>query len=679
MTEMTKSAEKKELRLLHGADYNPEQWLKYPEILKRDIELMQKAKINCVSIGIFSWADLEPEEGVYHFEWLDKVIDDLYAGGISVILATPSGAKPFWMSEKYPEIRRVSANLTRDLSGERHNHCYTSPIYREKVKKIDTLLAKRYGTHPAVILWHLSNEYGGECYCPLCQEAFREFLKEKYKTLDRLNEAWWTHFWSHTYTQWSQIQAPVPNGERSVHGLWLDWKRFVTAQTVSFMQEEILAVKSQNPNIPVTTNMMGFYEKLNYFKFAKDIDIVSWDNYPLWHSDDNIAVASFAAASHDLMRSIKGDSFLLMESSPGPTNWQSVSKQKKPGMHELASMQAMAHGANSVQYFQWRQSRGSFEKFHAAVVDHYGGEDTRMFREVSQVGKNIEALQELLPKTKVEAQIAVLYDWENRWAVEEAKGPRNCGIHYLETVCEHHRALWEMGLQTDIIDMEQDLSKYRLIIAPMLYMYRANISQKLQDFVKNGGILVGTYWSGVVDDTDLCYLGGRPGDGMKEVFGVRVEEIDGLYDFQENYILSDGFSFKVTELCEIIKPEKDVRVLSVYSEDYYAGKAAVTANTFGKGRAYYVAAKAGMDFYRMFYKKLAKKAGVARSLSVDLPYGITAHRRVGNEFDLIFLENYTDSSSEILLPCEMTDVLIKQTVKKVSLAPYGIKILCEKK
>ena len=240
-------------KLLHGGDYNPEQWLRYPEILKQDVELMKKADINCVSVGNFSWAHLEPNEGEYDFDWLEKIIDNLYKNGIYTVLATPSGAKPLWMSEKYEEIRRVQNNGVRDLSGARHNHCYTSPVYREKTREMDKRLAKRFANHPGVILWHLSNEYGGECYCPLCQQAFRDWLKKKYKTLDDLNHAWWTDFWSHTYTSWDQIHAPQPNGEMNVHGLTLDWKRFVTYQTVDFMKMERDAVTVSYTHLTLPT------------------------------------------------------------------------------------------------------------------------------------------------------------------------------------------------------------------------------------------------------------------------------------------------------------------------------------------------------------------------------------------------------------------------------------------
>lgn len=292
-------------KMLHGGDYNPDQWLDRPDILKQDIVLMKEAHVNCVSVAIFAWAQLEPQEGVYDFGWLGRIIGQLYENGIYTILATPTGARPAWMAQKYPEVLRVDSSLHRNHMGERHNHCYTSPVYREKARQINVRLSQAFGKHPGVILWHISNEYGGECYCELCQEAFRQWLKEKYRTLEALNHAWWTGFWSHTYTDWSQIEPPLPRGESHCHGLSLDWKRFVTHQTVDFCQKEIEAVREGGSQLPATTNLMGFYKDLNYNKFQDVLDIISWDNYPDWHGlQDPVDLAAEIACTHDLMRCI---------------------------------------------------------------------------------------------------------------------------------------------------------------------------------------------------------------------------------------------------------------------------------------------------------------------------------------------------------------------------------------
>lgn len=285
---------------------------------------MKKAHINTVTLGVFSWSTLEPIKDCFNFTWLIDIIDKLYDNGIQVILATPSGARPRWLAETYPEVLRVREDRTRQLYGERHNHCYTSPAYRERVRIINQKLAKTFRNHPGVILWHISNEYRGECHCPLCQEAFRNWLKNKYKDIDSLNRAWWTTFWSHTYNSFHQIESPSSIGDHGLHGLNLDWKRFVTDQTVDFMCEEIHALRDGGATQPVTTNFMDDYKGLNYYNLAKHIDYVSWDSYPTWNKEDEIRTAYNTALQHDLMRSMKQKPFLLMESCPSSPNWQAI-------------------------------------------------------------------------------------------------------------------------------------------------------------------------------------------------------------------------------------------------------------------------------------------------------------------------------------------------------------------
>ena len=664
----------KYVRMLHGADYNPEQWLDHPGILERDIQLMKEAHMNCVSVGIFSWAKLEPREGEYHFEWLEEVIDNLYRNGIYTILATPSGAKPVWMSEAHPEIRRVQANSRRDETGDRHNHCYTSPYYREKVRQIDLALAQRFAKHPGVILWHLSNEYGGVCYCPLCQAAFREWLKKKYGTLEKLNHEWWTAFWSHTYTDWEQIHPPLENGEHSTHGLMLDWQRFTTDQVIDFMKLERDTVKSVAPEIPVTANFMYDFFQYNYFKFKDELDVISWDSYPQWANRGNDGPACDFALWHDYMRSLKKQPFLLMESTPSVTNWTPVSKLKKPGLHMAASMSAVGHGSNSVQYFQFRKSRGSTEKFHGAVVDHYGGSDTRVFADVKSVGERLEGLAPIY-NSAVKPEVAIVYDAENRWAIEGAAGPRQCGIHYPETVRVNYRVLWEMGIPVDFVDEECDLSGYKLVIAPMLYMLRAGFEDKLKAFVKTGGTLVGTYHTGLVNENDLCHLGGWPGGGLMEVFGVWHEDTDSLWDGETNTLcITGGKQYTVTELCALIHA-RGAKVLGTYGEDFYAGEPALTVNEYGAGKAYYLAARTGVDFFRDLYKDLSVKLSLKRALPVELPRGVEACLREDGDEQFVFVQNFSGQAQRIDLPAGYTCFPEETPAAALELDPYDAVIL----
>ncbi len=666
--------------MLHGGDYNPEQWLDQPEVLEEDIRLFRKAHINCVSLGIFSWAKLEPEEGVYDFGWLDEIIDRLYANGIYTVLATPSGARPQWLAQKYPEVLRVRPDGLRNFYGHRQNHCYTSPLYREKITQIDTRLAEHYANHPAVILWHISNEFGGECHCELCQAAFREWVQKKYGTLDKLNHAWWANFWSHTYTDWSQVHSPSPVGETSVHGLDLDWRRFVTHQTIDFMKTEIAAVKAVNPDIPVTTNMMTMYTyELNYFAFRDALDVISWDNYPEWHNPymGNEEVAKDCAMTHDMMRSLQKKPFLLMECTPNATNWQGVSKLKKPGMHQLSVIEAVAHGADSGQYFQLRQSRGSCEKFHSAVISNTGTENTRTFREVTDIGAVLEQLSDRVYGSGTPAETAILFDTENKWALDKCQGPRNIGLDYFGNIRRNYSYFWKNGINVDIIDSTFDLSGYKLVIAPMLYLFRDGIQEKLRRFVRDGGTLVTTCFTGVVNDTDLSFLGEATEDKLSDVLGLWVEEVDSLYDCESNRTTWNGKSYSLKELCEICHPTT-CETLAVYETDFYAGKPVLTKNQFGKGVAYHVSASADTDFFHALYAKLAAACDLTYAIRTAVPDGVSLTWRQSDTEKLIFVQNFGDSAAAVQLDQPYENVLTGETVSgSLNIEKYGFAVLAK--
>ncbi len=664
-------------KMLHGGDYDPEQWLDRPDILDEDIRLMKEAHINCVTLGVFSWSVLEMDEGQFSFGWLEEMIDRLYREGICTILATPTGGMPHWLAVKYPEVRQVQADGRHNLPGKRHNFCYTSPKMREMTGRIDRKLAEMSLRHEGIVMWHISNEMGGNfsdgaCHCDQCQRAFRKWLKEKYKTLDELNRAWWTVFWSHVYTDWEQIHSPAAHGENLLHGLNLDWRRFVTHQMTDFLKWEITSVRAYSA-LPVTTNFMYFFKPLDYNRMHKELDVVSWDSYPFWHKEkDETDAAVKAAAFHSMMRSMKKAPFMLMESTPSVINWRINNPVKRPGMHMLSSMQAVAHGSDTVQYFQWRKGRGSFEKFHGAVLDHKNGGNTRTFRDVSAVGERLSRLEGYILRSCNRPQIALIFDWENWWAVEDAAGPR-LDMDYKKTFLQHYRAFWEAGLDVDIIGMDGELTGYQLVAAPLNYLYRKGYAERVEKYVKEGGVYITTCWSGMVDENDLCFTGEHPLEG---VLGICQEEIDAPGEAFQNSITFSGKVHHTGNLCEVIRT-RGARTIASYLKEYYAGTPAVTENLYGEGKAYYLAAEFEQGFLNDFYRERALEAGIENPLRVRLPYGVTTALRKG-EKDLIFLQNFNDGKVLVETPGRYEDMDSGMILGgEIWLAPFECKILHE--
>ena len=659
-------------KFLYGADYNPEQWKKYPDILKKDIELMKKAGCNVMSVGIFAWSEIEKEEGRFDFSFFDSVLKNLNDNGIKVIFATPSGARPAWMSKKYPEILRTDEYGIRHTHGGRHNHCFTSPVYREKVKIMNTQLAEHFADNPVVIGWHVSNEYGGECHCELCKEEFRKWLKNKYKTLDKLNEQWWSSFWSHTYTEWKEIDPPSEIGENGLHGLNLDWKRFVTYQTLDFYKAEIKPLREITPDKFVTTNFHGAPGHLDYWKFKDYVDIISWDAYPEWKGDksdfDTMINASFI---YDICRSFKKAPFLLMESTPSNVNWREYAKLKEKGMNILSSMQAVACGADSVQYFQWRKSRGSCEKFHGAVVDHVGHEDTRVFKEVSKFGEILSQISHI-SGTISKSTAAVIFDCENSWALEDSKGFKNISKGYEQECIRHYKQFIRKGISVDVIDSEQDFSQYSILAAPMLYMLKPDVSRRLKDFVNNGGTLISTYITGYVNENDLCFLGGFPGDGMMELFGIWNEEIDTLYPSQTRIVKYGNKKYNAKEYIENIHIVT-AKSLGTFENGMFTDNPAVTVNEYGAGKAYYITFRSDEDFLDDFYDGIMKDGDVFGG-------GIYIKKREDSEKIYYFIQNYRNEDKEIVLKKEYVNEFNgKKESRSIKIGAYQTIILSERK
>lgn len=652
--------------ILHGSDYNPDQWLDRPDILEKDIELMKKAKMTSMSLGIFSWSAYEPTEGEFHMDWLKDIMDKLYENGIYTILATPSGARPAWLDEKYPECMRVGADDHRAHHGVRHNHCMSSPKFREKTGIIINKIIDTVGKHPGLAMWHLSNEFGGECFCPLCKKKFQDYLANKFDNdINKLNKAWWTGFWSHTYNDFSQIEPPYLNGEFSVMGLNLEWKRFTTWNTTDYMKSEIDIIRKRTPNIPITTNFMQLFPGLDYRVMAKELDVISWDSYPVFHNNyetmaDTMAHNSF---DHAVMRSLKKNQpFMLMECAPGLVNWHEYNKLKRPGVHKLFSTQAVACGSDTVQYFQWRKSRGSFEQYHGAVVDHIGTDDTRVFKEVAEVGAMLDSLSNV-KCTIVKPKAALIFDWDNMWAIDNMRGLSDKTKNYAKTCIQIYHEFLKLGIDMNVVASDDNLDDYNVVIAPMLYMLRPGASDNLKAFVKRGGQLLATYLTGYVDDNTLCYLGGFPGDGLSELFGVISEEIDTYYDSDENSAtFTDGHKAIIHDYAEILRVS-DTDILAKYDKDFYAGTPAITCKNFGKGKAYYVGARIDMDSMSGLFKTMLKETNTTY---LTLPAGIEYHKREDESGKAIeFYLNVTENE----ITFNMTDNT------QVTLKPYGVKIV----
>ena len=671
--------------LLHGGDYNPDQWRHIPGTLDQDFRLFPLAGINSVSVGIFSWAALEPEEGRYTFDWLDEVMDRCANAGMAVVLATPSGAKPNWMAQKYPEIRRQNPNgwcvaPQQELQAGRHNHCPTSPVYRAKVAEMDRRLAERYGKHPALALWHISNEFSGSCQCPLCMKAFRDWLKAKYKTLEAMNQAWWTGFWSHAFSDWDQIVAI----DTTIEGLELDWHRFVSDNTASFLKAEADVLKSVAPEVPVTTNFMGFYEPLDYNRLAKYVDIVSWDCYPGYHDrdDQELTAAQFSLA-HDLNRSLLRKPFLMMESSPGPVNWMGQNRLLRPGVHRLKSLQAVAHGSDSVQYFQIRKGRGGAEKFHGAVIDHVGDESPRMFREVAQVGRDLKALQGVLGAA-TPAEVALVHDWENRWALRNSQGPVKMAKDVVGTgLLPNYIPYWKRGVPVDVVSPAGDLSSYKVVVAPICYLVQDGFAEKAKAFAEAGGTFVATFLSGIVDKNALTFTGGFPGP-FRDLFGIWAEEIDYPYPHERNeavFTPGNAFglsgSFALHDVCEVVHL-RGAEALAAYGRDFYAGAPALTLNRVGKGQALYIAAHGDPEWYGAIHGALVSRLGLRRALGGVLPEGVAATLRVAADGTAYtFVGNYIGAPRAIDLgPAPRKDLLSGRTFAgPTELPPYGVLVL----
>lgn len=659
-------------RILYGGDYNPNQWPR--EIWDEDMRIFRDARINSATINVFFWAKLQPSEDVYDFAELDEIIEMLSRENYDIVLATSTAALPAWMVKKYPEVARTDYEGRRHKFGQRHNACPNSPVYRKYAEALASKLAERYGSNPHVVCWHINNEYGGECYCENCEKEFRVWLKKKYHTIEALNKAWNLEFWGHTIYDWDEVVLPnalsegLPGDKTAFAGISIDYRRFNSDSILSNYVMERDAVRAFNRDAVITTNLMGTYKGLDYFKWAREMDIVSWDNYPSFDTP-----WSMTAMSHDLMRGLKDAPFMLMEQTPSQQNWQPYNSLKRPGQMRAQSYQTLAHGADTIQFFQLRRSVGACEKFHGAVIAHAGTSDTRVFRETKQLGQELEGLSDILPGAVNMAEVGIIFDWDNYWALEYTSGP-SVDLTYVKHIHQYYEYFYNRNIAVSMIPVDADFSKYKAVVAPVLYMVKEGMKEALEAFVKAGGVLVTTYMSGIAGESDNVHLGGYPGP-LRELAGVWAEEIDALAPGQCNEaVFHDGMKVQCRLVCDLLHLE-GAESLAVYGRDFYAQMPAVTRNTFGEGAVFYVGTWLEENGLARVLGMASEAAGVAPVIQEQTGLEVVCRRT--DDCTLYFVMNFKEETCTV--PALLTghvDLLTGEPVKEgQSLKKYDVMVV----
>ncbi|MER7790465.1 beta-galactosidase [Streptomyces sp. NPDC097640] len=634
-------------RLLFGADYNPEQWPR--EVWEEDVRLMRQAGVNVVSVAIFSWARIQPARDRWDFEWLDEVMDLLHAGGIGVDLATATASPPPWLTTAHPEILPVTASGETLSPGARQHWRPTSPVFREHALRLVTRMAERYADHPALVAWHVSNELGCHNiydYSDDAARAFRDWLRARYETLDALNHAWGTAFWSQRYSDWDQILPPRLAASHPNPTQQLDFKRFSSDALKEYLRAERDILRELTPGTPVTTNfmVMGETKGMNYADWADEIDFVSNDHYVLPGPQDRDEL-SFSA---NLTSGISGGRpWFLMEHSTSAVNWQPVNLAKRPGDLARDSLLHVAHGADAVCYFQWRQSAAGAEKYHSAMVPH-AGTDSEVFRAVTELGATLQALAPVAGAERERARVGIVYDWDSWWASEQDSHPSSL-LNYRQEALDWYSALLALGIRADVITTRADLGEYRLLIAPVLHVVPQALAKELTRYAETGGHLVTTYFSGVVDENDHIWLGGYPG-ALRELLGIRIEEFGPLLagdtvelDGPDGPDGAEGPATGTLWTDRITVTDPDgVRILAHYRTGNQAGRPAVTRRAVGEGSAAYVSTRLGADGLTRLLPDLLEGAGVHSELPAEVRGRVELTVRRTADARYLFLVNRTD-------------------------------------
>jgi beta-galactosidase len=652
--------------MYYGADYYPEHWPE--ERWATDAEMMAEAGLNVVRLAEFAWSRLEPEPGRLDFAWLDRAIDTLAAQGIRVVLGTPTAAPPAWLVRQHPEVLRVKADGRRVQYGFRRSVCLASPVYREHTARVVRAMAGHYRDHPAVAGWQIDNEFGchnsARCYCEVCQKAFRSWLQDRYGSLEALNEAWGTVFWSHTYRDWEEIPLPFADVEQPNPGQALDFRRFASDANVSYQRLQVEILRQICPSHFVTHNLMGEqFQELNYFDLARDLDFVSWDNYPDFHR----AGPAQLAFSHTRMRGWKGTSFWVMEQESGPPGNTLIAPTPRPGEIRLWSYQAIAHGADAIVYFRWRTCQFGAEEYWHGILDHHG-KPGRRYDEVQKMGRELQRVGSQIVGSEIRAQVALIFDWDSAFAFQIQ--PNNARFDYIEHLQRYYTALHRRNVPVDVIPWSADLRHYKLVLAPAFYVLPAEAADHLRRHVEKGGIVLFDVRTGAKDPSNRAVGVSLPGL-VAELCGVTVDEYDSLGPDVRVPLVFDGPVAAQDKLygmiwSDVLAPQ-GARVVVRYGGQYYAGQPAVTVNSHGRGRAVYAGTIGNPPAYDCLIDELLQSAGVQPLLNT--PAGVEVSARWQGQRRLLFVLNHTNAPQTVHLSGEFHDLLSGQALTAPATLP----------
>jgi beta-galactosidase len=662
-----------------GVDYYPEQWPEERWLV--DARLMAEAGFNVVRLAEFAWAKMEPHEGHFDFDWLERAIEILASEGMRVVLGTPTASPPPWLMTKHPELFRVREDGGHITFGNRREYCPNHPIYHDYTARVVARMAERYAAHPHVIGWQIDNEFGDRCYCQTCARAFRSWLRRRYATLDDLNRAWGTIFWSHVYGDWDEIPLPLTTGGSPNPGLALDFYRFASDSYVAYQQLQLDILRTHCPSHFITHNLMGFgYDRINYYDLARNLDFVSWDNYPRtqWSMRAEVDPSS-AALANDTMRGLKYQGFWVIEQQAGSGGWEMISVAPRPGELRLWAYQAIAHGADGIMFFRWRTARHGTEQYWHGLLDH-AARPTRRYGEIMRMGVEIQKINRWIRGSIVKPAVAMLLSYDSRFAFQIQ--PNNPEFSYAAHFQQLYRAWYDCHIPIDIMPPDADLSAYRLVIAPALHLVSETVAKNLSEFVQAGGMLVITLRSGVKDETNAVVEQPLPGL-LANLCGITVEEYDSLPATSSQEVrfvlaeLADRPSEHVRVWCDILSPSS-AEVIACYASDYYTGKPAMTINRFGEGRTIYIGTIGEPSFYETLASWLLDLLSIERRR--DVPYGVEVDERWIDGRRLLFVLNHTTERQHVPLNGSYTDLFTdREAGASAVVEPLDVLVMLERR